>query len=111
MSCSSEPTNISTHLARRNEPGSKAALHEAWTRTKDEKATPGSDLEHIGAPIRAHGYKTPAGMMYVRLVHLLDEQKALFKEHGGHSCSSGWLRTVIQNLSARTGNKIRRSPC
>ena len=32
-------------------------------------------LEHIEALIRAHGYKMPAGMMYVRLVHLLDEQK------------------------------------
>ena len=30
---------------------------------------------HIEALIRAKGYKMPAGMMYIRLVHLLDEQK------------------------------------
>ena len=41
----------------------------------DDKVTAGSDTEHIEALIRAHGYKTPAGMMYLRLVHLLDEQK------------------------------------
>jgi len=35
----------------------------------------GSDREHIETLIRARGYKMPAGMMYVRLVHLLDEQK------------------------------------
>lgn len=35
----------------------------------------GSDLEHLRALIRAKGYKLPAGMMSVRLVHLLDEQK------------------------------------
>ena len=35
----------------------------------------GSDREHIEALIRAKGYKMPAGMMYVRFVHLLDEQK------------------------------------
>jgi hypothetical protein len=40
-----------------------------------EKITPGSDEEHIQALIRAKGFKMPAGMMYVRLVHLLDEQK------------------------------------
>jgi hypothetical protein len=48
---------------------------DTWTRANDEKTTAGSDLEHIEALIRAHGYKMPAGMMYVRLVHLLDEQK------------------------------------
>ena len=48
---------------------------DAWTRANDEKATAGSDLEHIEALIRAKGYKMPAGMMYLRLVHLLDEQK------------------------------------
>jgi len=48
---------------------------DRWTRANHEKVTAGSDLEHIEALIRAHGYKMPAGMMYVRLVHLLDEQK------------------------------------
>jgi hypothetical protein len=36
---------------------------------------PGSDREHIEALMRSKGYVMPAGMMYVRLVHLLDEQK------------------------------------
>jgi hypothetical protein len=48
---------------------------DTWTRANDEKTTPGSDLEHIEALIRAKGYKLPARMMYVRLVHLMDEQK------------------------------------
>jgi hypothetical protein len=48
---------------------------DTWTNTNDKKPEAGSDAEHIKALIRAHGYKTPAGMMYVRFVHLLDEQK------------------------------------
>jgi len=40
-----------------------------------EMITPGSDVEHIEALIRAKGYKMPAGMIIVRLVHLLDEKK------------------------------------
>jgi hypothetical protein len=48
---------------------------DTWIREKNEKTTPGSDLEHIEALIRAKEYKMPAGMMIVRLVHLLDEQK------------------------------------
>ena len=48
---------------------------DTWTGASDDKVTAGSDSEHIEALIRAHGYKVPAGMMYVRLVHLLDEQK------------------------------------
>jgi hypothetical protein len=48
---------------------------DTWIREKNEKTTPGSDLEHIEALICAKGYKMPADMMIVRLVHLLDEQK------------------------------------
>jgi hypothetical protein len=48
---------------------------DTWTNTSDKKPEAGSDLEHIKALIRAHGYTMPAGMMYVRFVHLLDEQK------------------------------------
>jgi hypothetical protein len=48
---------------------------DTWPGANDDKVTAGSDTEHIEALIRAHGYKMPAGMMYVRLVHLLDEQK------------------------------------
>ena len=45
-----------------------------WPRAGDEKSQPGSDREHIEALIRSKGYNMPAGMMYVRLVHLLDEK-------------------------------------
>jgi hypothetical protein len=48
---------------------------DTWVRANDAEIQPGSDREHIEALIRAKGYKMPAGMMYVRLVHLLDEQK------------------------------------
>jgi hypothetical protein len=48
---------------------------DTWVRAADDKTTPGSDLEHIQALVRAKGYKLPAGMMSVRLVHLLDEAK------------------------------------
>jgi hypothetical protein len=52
---------------------------DTWARASNEATTAGSDREHIEALIRARGYKMPSGMpsgmMYVRLVHLLDEQK------------------------------------
>jgi hypothetical protein len=48
---------------------------DTWTRATDEKATAGSDLEHIKSLIREKGYKLPAGMMYVRLVHLMDQKR------------------------------------
>jgi len=48
---------------------------DTWVKLTNERITPGSDEEHIEALIRVKGYKMPAGMMYVRLVHLLDEQK------------------------------------
>ena len=48
---------------------------DTWAAARDDKVKTGSDTEHIQSLIRAKGYKMPAGMMYVRLVHLLDEQK------------------------------------
>jgi len=48
---------------------------DTWLRQKDAENQKGSDREHIEALIRAKGYKMPEGMMDVRLVHLLDEQK------------------------------------
>jgi hypothetical protein len=48
---------------------------DTWVRQKDAETRRGSDREHIEALIRAKGYTMPAGMMYVRFVHLLDEQK------------------------------------
>ena len=48
---------------------------DTWTRSKDEKIDAGSDREHIEQLIRAKGYTMPAGMAYVRFVHLLDAEK------------------------------------
>lgn len=48
---------------------------DTWVRTTPAKTRPGSDGEHVRTLLREHGYKLPDGMMSVRLVHLLDEQK------------------------------------
>ena len=48
---------------------------DTWVRANEAEIQPGSDREHIEALIRVKGYKMPAGMMDVRLVHLLDQQK------------------------------------
>ncbi|WP_260734604.1 hypothetical protein [Tunturiibacter lichenicola] len=48
---------------------------DTWIRADGEKTESGSDREHIETMIRAKGYKMPAGMLYVRLVHLLDAEK------------------------------------
>jgi len=47
---------------------------DTWVRSKGEATEAGSDLEHIVTLIEAKGYHLPQAMMYVRLVHLLDEQ-------------------------------------
>ena len=48
---------------------------DAWVRTRDATTQSGSDREHIEMVARARGYRMPEAMMYVRLVHLLDESK------------------------------------
>jgi hypothetical protein len=48
---------------------------DTWIRTKDATLRSGSDAEHVAALLRRQGYHMPDGMMYVRLVHLLDEPK------------------------------------
>ena len=48
---------------------------DTWVWPRGIPSKPGSDRQHIDGLVRAKGYKMPAGMMYVRLVHLLDEQK------------------------------------
>lgn len=48
---------------------------DTWPRSSNEKITPGSDREHIETLLSKNGYKMPPSMMYVRLVHLLDEKK------------------------------------
>jgi hypothetical protein len=48
---------------------------DTWVRANGESSRAGSDREHIEALVRAKNFRMPAGMMYVRLVHLLDLQK------------------------------------
>ena len=48
---------------------------DASISTKDARSQDGSDGDHVRALLRAKGYIMPAGMMSVRLVHLLDERK------------------------------------
>jgi hypothetical protein len=51
------------------------ASSDTWVRSKDEQTQQGSDRQHIEELIRSKGFHIPAAMMYVRLVHLLDERK------------------------------------
>ena len=48
---------------------------DTWVKRTNENITAGSDEDHIVALILSGGYEMPAGMMSVRLVHLLDKQK------------------------------------
>ncbi len=48
---------------------------DSWVRGGDEKFDAGSDREHIESLIHNKGYSMPSGMMYIRLVHLLDDQR------------------------------------
>ena len=48
---------------------------DTWVRADGEKTDPGSDRQHIESLIHTKGYRMPAGMVYVRLVHLLDVEK------------------------------------
>jgi hypothetical protein len=48
---------------------------DTWVKPTAADVKPGSDLEHIEALIRNKGYRLPNGLMAVRLVHLLDDQK------------------------------------
>jgi hypothetical protein len=48
---------------------------DSWVRPRAEEMRAGSDLEHIVNLIETKGYRLPEDMMYVRFVHLLDEQK------------------------------------
>jgi len=71
---------------------------DTWVRTKDAEMRPGSDVEHILALVRARGYHMPDGMMYVRLAHLLDEQKRkeLMIIYGEDAAQSGLTAAELQ---------------
>jgi len=64
---------------------------DTWVRPKDAATESGSDREHIESLIRGKGYKMPAGMMYLRLVHLLDpaKRKELMIIYGEDLASTG----------------------
>jgi hypothetical protein len=93
---------------------------DTWVRPNDATTEQGSDREHIETLIRGKGYKMPAGMMYVRLVHLLDEQKRkelmiIYGEdlsgyttaelRGGGKAYARWP-TIEEGLVARAEKKI-----
>jgi hypothetical protein len=64
---------------------------DTWVESNDVREKPGSDGEHIEALLRAKGYRLPAGMICVRLVHLLDKQKRkeLMIIYGEDAASTG----------------------
>jgi len=71
---------------------------DTWVRAHDAQTEPGSDREHINALIHAKGYKMPAGMMDVRLVHLLDaeKRKELMIIYGEDLASTGFTAADLQ---------------
>jgi hypothetical protein len=48
---------------------------DTWAEPTSGHTKPDSDTEHIHNILQTHGYKLPSGMISVRLVHLLDNQK------------------------------------
>src|SRR5207248_11374142 len=74
---SADQTELKTHIRFTSacEYGRHDFYVDTWVRSRDADVRPGSDVEHIGALIRAKAYHMPAAMMYVSLVHLLDQQK------------------------------------
>jgi hypothetical protein len=71
---------------------------DTWPRADRETTQPGSDREHVEALIRAKGYKMPAGMMYLRLVHLLDlaKRKELMIIYGEDLAPTGFTAGELQ---------------
>lgn len=72
---------------------------DTWVRGSDEKFDAGSDREHIESMIHDKGYKMPPGMMYVRLVHLLDDQKRkeLMIIYGEDLAPTGYAVADLEN--------------
>lgn len=71
---------------------------DTWVRANDAETRPGSDREHVEALIRAKGYRMPAGMMYVRLVNLLDQEKRkeLMIVYGEDLASTGFTAAELR---------------
>ncbi|HEV7511194.1 MAG TPA: hypothetical protein VGO27_05815 [Candidatus Acidoferrum sp.] len=78
---------------------------DTWPRSNGEKTESGSDREHIDAHIRAKGYKIPADMMYVRLVHLLDagKRKELMIIYGEGLASTGFAAADLREGGKASG--------
>lgn len=78
---------------------------DTWVRARDAEMQPGSDLEHILALMRTRDFHMPAGMIYVRLVHLLDEQKRkeLMIIYGENVAESGLTAVELQPGGKRHG--------
>ncbi|HXO61414.1 MAG TPA: hypothetical protein VN850_06330 [Candidatus Acidoferrales bacterium] len=78
---------------------------DTWPRSNAEKTEAGSDREHIDALIREKGYKIPADMMYVRLVHLLDaeKRKELMIIYGEDLTSTGFKAADLREGGKASG--------
>jgi hypothetical protein len=78
---------------------------DTWPRSNAEKTESGSDREHVDALIRAKGYKIPADMMYVRLVHLLDaeKRKELMIIYGEDLASTGFTAADLREAGKAYG--------
>jgi hypothetical protein len=78
---------------------------DTWPRSNGEKTESGSDREHIDALIRAKGFKIPADMMYVRLVHLLDakKRKELMIIYGEDLASTGFAAADLREGGKTSG--------
>lgn len=73
---------------------------DTWVRPRDANTQSGSDREHIEAMVRAQGYRMPEAMMYVRLVHLLDEakRKELMIIYGEDLRTTGFTAVELSDL-------------
>jgi hypothetical protein len=71
---------------------------DTWVRGRDEAIEPSSDRQHIETLIRSKGYTMPVGMMYVRFVHLLDEEKRkeLMIIYAEDLTSTGWTAAKLK---------------
>jgi hypothetical protein len=71
---------------------------DTWVRPQNESTQAGSDRQHIETLIRNQGYSMPAGMAYVRLVHLLDQarRKELMIIYGEDLAPTGYTAADLQ---------------
>ncbi len=96
---SSKPELAHTYDSPRHaQLGSMDFYVDTWVRASNDVVQSGSDRQHIEALISARGYKMPAGMMYVRLVHLLDaaKRKELMIIYGEDLGPSGFTADDLQ---------------